>query len=175
VGSAASPVRPSCSSVACNVSAGACTASTEFKIQVGNTNVAELFARGDTIEGQLKKAAPIPGQQDRSYQQFTPERPTFPNDDLLAELTAGGAAVRATPLVQQRGLLTNLLISFAPILLLVGFYVWMLKRQQGAMAGGLLGGGRQKRVDPETVRVTFDDVAGIDAVEAEINEVVDFF
>jgi cell division protease FtsH len=82
--------------------------------------------------------------------------------------------VRATPLVQQRGFLTNLLISFAPLLLLVGFYVWMLKRQQGAMAGGLLGGGKQKRVDPETVRVTFDDVAGIDEVEAEINEVVDF-
>ena len=82
--------------------------------------------------------------------------------------------MRATPLVQQRGFLTNLLISFAPILLLVGFYVWMFKRQQGAMAGGLLGGGKQKRVDPETVRVTFDDVAGIDEVEAEINEVVDF-
>jgi cell division protease FtsH len=49
----------------------------------------------------------------------------------------------------------------------------MFKRQQGAM-GGLLGGGKQKRVDPETVRVTFDDVAGIDEVEAEINEVVDF-
>ena len=33
---------------------------------------------------------------------------------------------------------------------------------------------RGSRVDPETVRVTFDDVAGIDEVEAEINEVVDF-
>ena len=65
-------------------------------------------------------------------------------------------------------------MSFAPILLLVGFYAWMFKRQQGAMAGGLLGGGKQSRVDPETVRVTFDDVAGIDEVEAEINEVVDF-
>ena len=70
--------------------------------------------------------------------------------------------------------MTNLLISFAPILLLVAFYVWMFKRQQRAMAGGLLGGGKQKRVDPETVRVTFEDVAGIDEVEAEINEVVDF-
>ena len=81
--------------------------------------------------------------------------------------------MRATPLVQQRGFLTNLLISFGPILLLVGFYVWMFKRQQGAL-GGLLKGSRQKRVDPETVRVTFDDVAGIEEVEAEINEVVDF-
>ena len=147
---------------------------TDFKTQVTDKNVAELFARGDSIEGQLKKAVAIPGQQDRTYQQFTTERPTFASDDLLTELTAGGASVRATPLVQQRGFLTNLLISFAPLLLLVGFYVWMLKRQQGAMAGGLLGGGKQKRVDPETVRVTFDDVAGIDEVEAEINEVVDF-
>jgi cell division protease FtsH len=147
---------------------------TDFKTQVTDRNVAELFARGDSIEGQLKKAVAIPGQQDRTYQQFTTERPTFASDDLLTELTEGGATVRATPLVQQRGFLTNLLISFAPLLLLVGFYVWMFKRQQGAMAGGLLGGGKQKRVDPETVRVTFDDVAGIDEVEAEINEVVDF-
>jgi cell division protease FtsH len=146
---------------------------TDFKSQVGNKNVAEVFARGDSIEGQLKKASPVPGQQGRTYQQFTTERPTFATDDLLTELTQGGATVRATPLVQQRGFLTNLLISLAPILLLVGFYVWMFRRQQGAMAG-MLGGGKQKRVDPETVRVTFDDVAGIDEVEAEINEVVDF-
>jgi cell division protease FtsH len=146
---------------------------TEFKNQVANKNVAELFARGDTIEGQLKKAVPVPGQQNRTYQQFTTERPTFANDDLLTELIDGGSTVRATPLVQQRGFLTNLLISVAPLLLLVGFYGWMFKRQQG-MAGGLLGGGKQKRVDPETVRATFDDVAGIDEVEAEINEVVDF-
>jgi len=147
---------------------------TDFKTQVTDKNVAELFARGDSIEGQLKKAVAIPGQQDRTYQQFTTERPTFASDDLLTELTEGGATVRATPLVQQRGFLANLLISFAPLLLLVGFYIWMFKRQQGAMAGGLLGAGKQKRVDPETVRVTFDDVAGIDEVEAEINEVVDF-
>ena len=146
---------------------------TEFKTQAANKNVHEVFARGDSIEGQLKKAAPLPGQQNRTYQQFTTERPTFASDDLLAELTDGGATVRATPLVQQRGFLTNLLISFGPILLLVGFYVWMFRRQQGAL-GGLLTGNRQTRVDPESVRVTFADVAGIDEVEAEINEVVDF-
>jgi cell division protease FtsH len=122
----------------------------------------------------LKKAVPVPAEPDRSYQKFTTERPTFASDNLLAELTDGGATVRATPLAQQRGVLTNLLISFAPILLLVAFYVWMFRRQRGAMAGGLLGGSKQSRVDPETVRVTFDDVAGIDEVEAEINEIVDF-
>jgi cell division protease FtsH len=146
---------------------------TEFRTQVANRNVTEVFARGDSIEGELKKAVPLPGQQERTYQQFTTERPTFASDDLLTELMNGGATVRATPIVQQRGFLANLLISLAPLLLLVAFYGWMFKRQQGAM-GGLLGAGRQKRVDPETVRVTFDDVAGIDEVEAEINEIVDF-
>ena len=124
---------------------------TEFKAQVSTKNVAELFAQGDSIEGQLKKAVPVGGQQDRTYQQFTTERPTFASDDLLAELTDGGAIVRATPLVQHRGILTNLLMSFAPLLLLVAFYVWMFRRQQGAMAGGLLGGGKQKRVDAALV------------------------
>jgi cell division protease FtsH len=58
--------------------------------------------------------------------------------------------------------------------LLIGFYVWMFKRQKDAMAGGLFGGKARRPVDPETVRVTFDDVAGIDEVKAEISEVVDF-
>src|SRR5688572_9389691 len=146
---------------------------TEFKRQVLAHNVAEVFARGESIEGGLKKDAPLPGSQDRSYRQFTTERPTFAKDDLLGELGSGGATVRAKPLVQQRGFLMNLLVSLAPLFILFAFWIWMLRRQQGAM-GGILGGGKQRRVDPESVRVTFEDVAGIDEVEAEINEVVDF-
>jgi cell division protease FtsH len=146
---------------------------TEFQTQVAAKNVAEVFSRGDTIQGSLKKDAALPGQQGRVYQQFTTERPTFAVDDLLSELSASHATVRARPLVEQRGVLTNLLISVGPFLLLIGFYVWMAKRQRGAM-GGLLGGGASKRVDPDKVRATFDDVAGIDEVKAEINEIVDF-
>ncbi len=148
---------------------------TEFKTQVEAKNISEIFARGDSIQGELGKAAPTPGQAGKTYQKFTTERPTFANDDLLEELTLGKALVRATPLVQQRGVFTNLLISIAPFVLLIGFYLWMFKRQQRSMtAGGIFGGGARKPIDPESVRVTFADVAGIDEVEAEINEVVDF-
>jgi cell division protease FtsH len=146
---------------------------TEFKSQVAQKNVAELFSKGDSIEGRLKKGAPAPGVKGRTYEQFTTERPTFAHDDLLTELADQGTVVRATPLVQQRGILTNLLMSVAPVLLMFGFYAWMFRRQQGGV-GGLLGGGKQKRVDPESVRTTFADVAGIDEVKAEINEIVDF-
>ncbi len=148
---------------------------TEFKAQVANKNVREVFARGDTIQGALRKPSPLPGgQQGRTYQQFTTERPTFAADDLLSELAAGNATVRATPLVEQRGPLWNLLISMAPFLLMILFYAWLFKRQKAGLGGGLFGGGQRKPVDPETVRVTFEDVAGIDEVKAEINEVVDF-
>src|SRR5215510_4351202 len=49
---------------------------TEFKAQVAADNVDEVFARGDTIEGALKKPAPMPKQQGRTYLQFKTERPT---------------------------------------------------------------------------------------------------
>jgi cell division protease FtsH len=147
---------------------------TEFKKEVAAKNVVEVFAHGDTIQGALKVPVALPDQKDRTYSWFTTERPTFATDDLLTELTAGGATVRAKPLVQERGVLTNLLFSIGPLLLLFGFYFWMFRRQQRTIGAGLLGGRARKPVDPEKVRVTFDDVAGIDEVEAEINEAVDF-
>lgn len=155
---------------------------TEFSAQVGAGNVREVFAKGDTIQGSLRTPRPLPGtggedQQPQTYEDFTTERPTFARDDLLADLQAHNTEVRAEPVVQQRGLLGNLLISFGPILLLVAFWVWMFRRQQAALGGGggLLGGGKKAQpVDPETVRVTFDDVAGIDEVEGQVAEIVDF-
>ncbi|MDN4517213.1 MULTISPECIES: ATP-dependent zinc metalloprotease FtsH [Mycobacteriaceae] len=152
---------------------------TEFTTQVEQHNVAEVFARGDTIEGTLREPKPVPGASGEgagTYQRFTTERPTFAQDDLLTQLDQSGATVSATPLTHDRGILINLLISLAPMLLLFAFWYWLFQRGQKAMGGmfGGLGASKRKPVDPESVRVTFDDVAGIDEVEVEINDVVDF-
>lgn len=150
---------------------------TEFADQVQANNIAEVFSKGDTIEGELKKPAADPESSDSTYQRFTTERPTFAQDDLLAELLSNDVTVRATPLVTERGFLANLLISFGPILLLVGLYAWMIRRARksgGGMFGGMGGGKKQKPVSADEIRVNFDDVAGIDEVKAEIYEVVDF-
>jgi cell division protease FtsH len=160
---------------------------TEFKAQVARRNVEAVFARGNTIQGALKQPAPVPSPPEPAagprepraeaggnYQRFTTERPTFATDDLLSELMANGAVVRAKPLVQERGFLANVLMSMAPLLLLFGFYALVFKRQQKMMGGGLFGGLGRKPVDPQSVRVNFEDVAGIDEVKAEISEVVDF-
>ncbi|WP_345038037.1 ATP-dependent zinc metalloprotease FtsH [Georgenia daeguensis] len=159
---------------------------TEFRQQVEEGNVEEVFSRGQSIEGRLAEpaelpegASPAPAGDGGTYTQFVTERPTFAQDDLLAELEASDAVVRATPITQERGILPNLLISLLPLALLVGFYVWLFRRARkaGGMGAGMLGGlggKKAKPVDPEKVRVNFDDVAGIDEVEAEVAEIVDF-
>ena len=149
---------------------------TEFKAQVASKNVHEVFARGNTVQGVLKQPRPVPGQPTGTYQKFTTERPTFAVDDLLSQLEANAATVRAKPLVEERGFFANLLISVAPLVLIFGLYGLWFKRQQKSMGGlgGLFGSRASKPVDREKVRATFDDVAGIDEVKAEISEVVDF-
>lgn len=149
---------------------------TAFKEQVGAKNVADVYAKGDTIQGTLREAKPTPDNGNETYTRFTTERPAFARDDLLAELQAQDTKVVATPVVEQRGLFWNLLISFLPWILIIGFYIWFMRKQASMMSGGGLFGGAKKKgpVDPETVRVTFDDVAGIDEVEDEVNEIVDF-
>jgi len=148
----------------------------EFQAQVRAKNVAEVFARGQSIQGQLRTAKPLPGASGQTYQRFSTERPVFAQDDLLSALDQAGAVVRATPLVQERGPLYNLLISLAPWVLIFLVWRWLLRRQQSAMGGlgGLFASGKKKPVDPEKVRVTFADVAGIDEVKGEITEIVDY-
>jgi len=150
----------------------------EFTAQVQAHNVKDIYATGDTIQGDLKVAEALPGANPATtYTTFQTQRPTFAADNLYAELTAGGAVVQATPVSTQRGTLLNLLISFAPFLLIIGFYVWMFRRQAKGMGMGGLGGviGKtHKPVDPSHNTVTFADVAGIDEVKGQVDEIVDF-
>jgi cell division protease FtsH len=151
---------------------------TEFDRQVVAKNVAAVFARGSSIQGELRAPKPLPPldgapNHGLTYKRFATERPVFAQDDLMSRLTESGATVRATPIVEERGPFVNLLASFGPIVLLALFYFWMFRRQQAGV-GALFGGKQRKPVDPESVRVTFADVAGIDEVEAEITEVVDY-
>ncbi|MFF1413444.1 ATP-dependent zinc metalloprotease FtsH [Streptomyces sp. NPDC058289] len=151
---------------------------TEFSKQVANGNVSKIYSKGDAIQGELKAEQPKPDGEKGTYKKFVSQRPAFADDDLWADLTKQNVVVTASPVVEQRSFLANLLISLAPMLLLVLLWVVIARRMGSAMGGGMGGLGRKTPPKPVELegakRTTFEDVAGIDEVEGELNDVVDF-
>ncbi|MFG2644669.1 ATP-dependent zinc metalloprotease FtsH [Streptomyces sp. NPDC048370] len=152
---------------------------TEFSKQVNAGNVTKIYSKGDAIQGELKNKQPLPNGDKGDYSKFVTQRPAFADDKLWSELTSKGVTVTAEPVVQERSFLANLLISLAPMLLLVVLWIFIARRMSSGMggAGGMLG----RKAPPKPVeleagekRTTFQDVAGIDEVEGELNDVVDF-
>lgn len=151
---------------------------TEFSKQVDDGNVTKIYSKGDAIQGQLKKAQDNP-EGDGKYTKFKTQRPSFADDQLWENLDKHNVTVTAEPVVQQRSFLSNLLISLAPMLLLVVLWIFIARRMSAGMggAGGMLGRKAPPKpveLQPGATRTTFADVAGIDEVEGELNDVVDF-
>ncbi|KPI12427.1 peptidase M41 FtsH domain protein [Actinobacteria bacterium OK074] len=152
---------------------------TEFSKQVDDGNVTKIYAKGDAIQGQLKKGQDNP-EGDGKYTKFKTQRPSFADDKLWDDLTKHNVTVTAEPVVQHRSFLSNLLLSLAPMLLLVFLWIFIARRMSGGLGGGP-GGVLGRKAPPKPVelqpgsqRTTFEDVAGIDEVEGELNDVVDF-
>ncbi|MFF2366157.1 ATP-dependent zinc metalloprotease FtsH [Streptomyces sp. NPDC058122] len=151
---------------------------TEFSRQVDDGNVTKIYAKGDAIQGQLKTSQEKP-DGDGKYTKFKTQRPVFADDKLWDDLQKHDVTVTASPVVQERSLLSNLLISLAPMILLVVLWIFIARRMGSGMggAGGMLG----RKTPPKPVelvpggkRTTFSDVAGIDEVAGEVDDVVDF-
>ena len=154
-----------------------------FVDQLGTGNVREISSQGDSIEGELKREATYdpPGRAPPvRVRRFETQVPAFiERAALTRSLRDQDVIINAEPPDRGRSLGATLLFGFAPTLLLIGFFLWLARRQMGAGGGGgLLGGfGRStaRRVaQGEQERVSFDDVAGIDEAENELVELVDF-
>jgi cell division protease FtsH len=153
-----------------------------FVDQVEAGNVEEISSRADSIEGELRSEVTFnpPGDAEPVVvTRFETEVPAFIDPAELTRLLAEqNVVINAEPPDEGRSLWVSLVLGFLPTILLVGFFIWLFRRQTGAGRGGILGGfGRSmaRRVRPGGQgRVCFDDVAGIDEAEDELVEVVDF-
>jgi cell division protease FtsH len=148
-------------------------------VQAGQ--VKSISSKGDTIEGTFTARLRYPATDRKATPTtlFATQVPTFWNNtQLSALLQSKNVEINAQPTTTSRSLLAELLLGFGPTLLIVGLFVLIARR--AAKAGGAMGAlgnfGRSqaRRVDPEKIRVTFDDVAGIDEAKAELAEIVDF-
>src|SRR5437588_487787 len=147
-------------------------------VQAGQ--VKSISTKGNTVEGTFKEKLRYPPSNAKATptKLFKTEIPTFWNDaQLSALLHEKGVEINAHSTTAKTSLLLEILLGFGPTLLIVGLFVLLARRAAGGGAMGALGGfgrSRARRVDPETIRVTFDDVAGIDEAKAELTEIVDF-
>jgi cell division protease FtsH len=151
-----------------------------FLSQVQAGHVKSISSKGNTVQGKftVKLRYPQGDRKAKATKLFATEIPTFWNDtQLSALLKEKKVEINAKSTATSTSLLSELLLGFGPTLLIVGLFVLLARRaaKTGGMGAlGNFGRSQARRVDPEKILVTFDDVAGIDEAKAELSEIVDF-
>jgi cell division protease FtsH len=152
-----------------------------FLEQVKGGTVSSIASKGDTIEGKFKTKLRYPPSEKKATptKLFATQVPSFWNgSQLSALLLEKGVQIKAESTTTSQSLLAEILLGFGPTLLIVGLFVLIYKRAAKSAGGmgalGAFGKSQARRVDPEKIRVTFADVAGIDEAKSELSEIVDF-
>ncbi|MDO9100817.1 MAG: ATP-dependent zinc metalloprotease FtsH [Candidatus Nitrotoga sp.] len=121
-----------------------------------------------TIEGRMLKAVTNDGKRISSY---------APQDLwLVSDLIKNGVTIEAKP-EEEQSFLMSIFVSWFPMLLLIGVWVFFMRQMQGGGKGGGLfsfGKSKARMLDETKERVTFADVAGCDEAKEEVSEIVDF-
>ncbi len=120
-----------------------------------------------TIEGRVLKGVKGSGER------FTTYSPSDPW--LVSDLLKNGVIIEAKP-DEEPSLLMNIFVSWFPMLLLIGVWVFFMRQMQGGGRGGAFsfGKSRARLVDESANTVTFLDVAGCDEAKEEVAELVEF-
>jgi cell division protease FtsH len=119
------------------------------------------------MEGRTLKATTVDGRKITSY--------APPDLWLVSDLLKSGVKVEAKP-DEEPSFLMSLFISWFPMLLLIGVWVFFMRQMQGGGKGGAFsfGKSRARMTDESQNVVTFADVAGCDEAKEEVQEIVDF-
>ena len=97
------------------------------------------------------------------------------DDNLLDSLFTHNVRVSGTK-PEQQSVLTTVLISWFPMLLLIGVWIFFMRQMQGTGKGGPLSFGKSKAklLGENQIKTTFADVAGCDEAKEDVKELVDF-
>ena len=134
----------------------------QFLDEVEIGSVKDVVIKGNNISGAFDD-----GRQFKTY---------AANDPTLVErLNDRGVNISAAPLDDGYPSILGILISWFPMLLLIGVWIFFMRQMQGGR-GGAMGFGRSKAklLTENKNKVTFNDVAGIDEAKEELVEIVEF-
>lgn len=134
-----------------------------FISNVQNGGVSSVDIQGRTITGKLSDGS-----------QFTTFSPEY-DPGLIGDLLDNGVAIKAEP-VEKTGLLMQIFISWFPMLLLIGVWIFFMRQMQGGGGKNPMSFGKSKArlLNEDQVKVTFKDVAGVEEAKEEVSELVDF-
>jgi cell division protease FtsH len=106
---------------------------------------------------------------------YTVYTPGIQDPWMVSDLLKNGVTVEAKP-EEEPSLLMNIFVSWFPMLLLIGVWIFFMRQMQGGGRGGAFsfGKSRARMLDENTNQVTFADVAGVDEAKEEVGELVDF-
>ncbi len=140
---------------------GTSVAYSDFLNDVQNGQVTDVAIQGHTIKGHYRDG--------RGFATYAPSDP-----GLVGRLTERGVRVQALP-PEENSTLVQILISWFPMLLLIGVWIFFMRQMQSG-GGKAMGFGKSKArlLTERHGRVTFEDVAGIEEAKNELEEIVEF-
>nr|WP_217332003.1 ATP-dependent zinc metalloprotease FtsH [Gilliamella apis] len=136
---------------------------TKFNADVTGGKLKEVHINGREIVATTKGS--------NNYVTYIP----YLDEKLVDNLVLNDVAVYGSP-DEKPSLLVNILISWFPIILLLGFWFFIMRQMQGGGKGGPMSVGKSKAkmLTPDQVKTKFSDVAGSEEAKQEVTEVVDF-
>ena len=133
-----------------------------FLNEVDAGRVVEVQIQGNNISGILADG--------KTFSTYSPNYP-----ELVDKLSSKGVSIVATPKEEKMPSLLGILLSWFPMLLLIGVWIFFMRQMQGGK-GGAMGFGRSKAklLNEAQGKVTFNDVAGVEEAKEEVEEIVEF-
>ena len=133
-----------------------------FLKNVEEGRVVHVEIKGNNIEGILADGT--------TFKTYSPNDP-----NLVERLSNKGVSITAAPLDDQMPSLLGVLLSWFPMLLLIGVWIFFMRQMQGGKGGAMgFGKSKAKLLSEARGKVTFNDVAGIDEAKEEVEEIVEF-